>query len=59
MEALDPEKNKICRFQKCEYADKIDVKCVMERVKKEIRKRLEHLTGLNVSDQNFLKAILL
>ena len=56
-EALDPEKNEICKFLGCEQADKIDVKRVMERVKKEIRKRLHHLTGLNLNDQNLMKAI--
>ena len=36
MEALDPEKNAIYKFLGCEQADKIDVKRVMERVKKEM-----------------------
>ena len=51
MEALDPDKNEIYKFLGCEQADKIDVKRVMERVKKEIRKRLDHLVGLNLNDQ--------
>ena len=38
-------------------ADKIDVKKVMERVKKGIRKSLDHLTGLNLNDKNLMKAI--
>ena len=29
----------------------------MERLKKEIRKKLDHLTGLNLNDQNLMKAI--
>ena len=29
----------------------------MERVKKEIRKRLSHLSKLNLDDQNLMKAI--
>ena len=33
--ALDPEKNEIYKFLGCEQANKIDVKRVMERVKKE------------------------
>ena len=33
------------------------MKRVMERVKKEIRQRLEHLTKLNLNDQNLMKAI--
>ena len=57
MEALDPEKNAIYKFLGCEQVDKIDVKRVMERVKKEIRKILDHLTSLNLNDQNLVKAI--
>ena len=57
MEALDPNKNEIYTFFGCEQANKIDVKRVMERVKKEIRKRLDHLTSLNLNDQNLMKAI--
>ena len=57
MEALDPSKHEIYKFLGCEQGDKIDVKRVMERVKKEIRKRLEHLTELNLNDQNLMKAI--
>ena len=57
MEALDPNKNEIYTFLVCEQANKIDVKRVMERVKKEIRKRLDHLTSLNLNDQNLMKAI--
>ena len=29
----------------------------MERIKKEIRKTLRHLTGLNLNDKNLMKAI--
>ena len=57
MEVLDPNKNEIYTFLGCEQANKIDVKRVMERVKKEIRKRLDHLTSLNLNDQSLLKAI--
>ena len=57
MEALDPDKNEIYKFLRCEQVDKIDVKRVMERVKKEIRKRLDHLVGLNLNYQNLMKAI--
>ena len=55
--ALDPNKNEIYKFLGCEQAAKIDVKRVMERVKKEIRRRLDHLTGLNLNDKNLMKAI--
>ena len=57
MEALDPDKNESYKFLGCEQADKIDIKPVMERVKKEIWKRLDHLVGLNLNDQNLMKAI--
>ena len=57
MEAIDPNKNEIYTFLGFEQANKIDVKRVMERVKKEIRKRLDHLTSLNLNDQNLMKAI--
>ena len=57
MEALDPSKNEIYKFLGCEQGDKIDVKRVMERVKKEIRKRLDHLTELNLNNPNLMKAI--
>ena len=57
MDALDSNKNEIYKFLGYEQADKIDVKRVMERVKKEIRKRLDHLTGLNLNDKNLMKAI--
>ena len=57
MDALDPNKKEIYKFLGSEQADKIDVKRVMERVKKEIRKRLDHLMGLNLNDKNLMKAI--
>ena len=57
MDALDPNKNEIYKFLGCEQAAKIDVKRVMERVKKEIRRRLDHLMGLNLNDKNLMKAI--
>ena len=57
MNALDPNKSEFYRFLGCEQAVKIDIKRVMERVKKEIRRRLDHLTGLNLNGQNLMKAI--
>ena len=57
MDALDPNKNEIYKFLRCEQADKIDVRRVMERVKKEIRRRLDHLTELKLNDKNLMKAI--
>ena len=55
MDALDPNKNEIYKFLGCEQAIKIDVKRIMERVKPEIRKRSNHLTGLNLNDKNLMK----
>ena len=57
MDALDPNKNEIYKFLGCEQADKIDVRRIMERVKKEIRRRLDHLTELKLNDKNLMKAI--
>ena len=49
IDALDPKKNEIYKY--------LNVKWVMERIKKEIRKRLDYLMRLNLNDQNFMKAI--
>ena len=58
MNALDSYKNEIYKFLVCDQADKIDVKRrVMERVKKEIIKRLDDKTGLNLNGQKLIKAI--
>ena len=56
MKALDPEKNDVYKFLGCEKSD-IDVKKVLERVKKEIKKRTEHLVKLHLNDKNLMKAI--
>ena len=56
MDVLEPNKNEIYKFLGCKQAYRIDVKRVMKRVKKEIR-RLDHLTGLNLNDKNLMKAI--
>ena len=56
MDALDPNKNEIYKFLRCKQADNIDVKRIMERVTKKIR-RLDHLTRLNLNDENLMKAI--
>ena len=57
MKALNPEKNDVCKFLGCEESDDIDVKKVLERVKKEIKKRKEHLVKLHLNDKNLMKAI--
>ena len=57
MKALNPEKNDVCKFLGCEESDDIDGKKVLERVKKEIKKRTEHLVKLHLNDKNLMKAI--
>ena len=42
MKALDPEQNDVYKFVGVEQSNDIDVKKVLERVKKEIKKRTEH-----------------
>ena len=54
---MDPSRNENYKFLGCEKADKINVKRVIERVKNEIMRRLDHLMGLHVNDQNLMKAI--
>ena len=57
MRALDPNENEIYKFLGCQQGDKIDVKRVMERVKKEVKRRTEQLVSLNLNDGNLMKAI--
>ena len=57
MKALDPEQNEVYKFLGCEQGNKIDVKKVMQRVKKEIAKRLEQLIEVNLNDENLVKAL--
>ena len=57
MKALDPEQSEVYKFLGCEQRNKIDVKKVMQRVKKEIAKRLEQLIEVNLNDENLVKAI--
>ena len=57
MKALDPEKNEVYKFLGCERSDDIDAKKVLQRIKKEIKKRTEHLVKLHLNDKNLLKAI--
>ena len=57
MKALDLEQNEVYKFLGCEQGNKIDVKKVMQRVKKEIAKRLEQLIEVHLNDENLVKAI--
>ena len=45
------------RLEVTDKGNKIDVKKVMQRVKKEIAKRLEQLIEVNLNDENLVKAI--
>ena len=47
----------MCKFLGCEHRDRIDAKCVMERVKAEVRKRPEQLIGKQLNDENVMEAI--
>ena len=57
MNALGPDKNERCKFLGCEQGDGIDVKCLKDRVKAEVKKRLEQLIGKQLNDENLMKAI--
>ena len=57
MKALDSSRNENYKFLGCEQVDKINMKRVMERVKNGIMRRLDHLMGLHLNDQNLMKAI--
>ena len=57
MKALDPEKNDVYKLLGCEQSDDIDVKKVLEKVKKEIKKSAEQLVKLDLNDKNLMKAI--
>ena len=41
MKTLDPDRNEVYKFRGWEQPDKTDVKRVIERVKKEVNKRME------------------
>ena len=57
LKVLDPDKNHVYTFFGCEQSDDIDVKKVLERVKKEIKKCTKHLVKLHLNDKNLMKAI--
>ena len=57
MKALDPEIKEVYKFLGCEQGDKIDVKRVMERIKKEVRKRTKELVERNLNDKHLMQAI--
>ena len=45
------------KFLGCEQGGGTDVKYVMERIKAEVRKRLEQLIAEQLNDENLMKAI--
>ena len=49
--------NKLYEFLGCEQEDKIGFKHVMERVKKEINKKMEQLVGMSLYDRSLIKPI--
>ena len=57
MNALDPDPNEVYRFFGCEQADKIDKGKVMERVMKEVTKRMRSITPLELYDKNQVRAV--
>lgn len=48
MKALDPDLNEKDKFLEFEQVDDIDVKRVMEKVKKETSKKMEKLVSMNL-----------
>ena len=57
MNALDPDRNEVYRFLGCEQADKIDKGKVIERVMKEVTKRMRSITELELYDKNLVRAV--
>ena len=54
MRTLDPNQNEVYKFLGWEQGD---VKKVMERVKKDIKIRLEQITKTSLNDENLVKAV--
>ena len=57
MKAMDPDENEIYKFLGIEQADGIKTKRVFERVKEEIKKRVQMLTNTKLNDVNLMCAI--
>ena len=57
MQALDPETNDFYKFLGCEQTNGIDVKRVLERVKLEMKKRMDRILNSSLSEKNLLKGI--
>ena len=57
MKVMDPDENEIYKFLGIEQADGIKMKRVFERVKEEIKKRVQMLTNTKLNDGNLMGAI--
>ena len=56
-EALDPEKDDFYKFLGIEQGKQINKEKVLQRIKKEMRKRLESLVELELYDKNLMREI--
>ena len=57
MKTMDPDENGIYKFLGIEQADGIKMKRVFERVKEEVKKRVQMLTNTKLNDVNLMYAI--
>ena len=57
MKALDSDQNEVYKFLGYEQEEKIDVKKVMERLRKQIKIRLEQIMKTSLNDENLVKSI--
>ena len=57
MKALDPNGNEIYKFLRCEQAERIDMKKVMEKIQIPIEQRTRKLVEEGLYDKNLLKAM--
>ena len=57
METMDPDENEIYKFLGIEQADGIKTKVVLERVKREVEKRVKMLVDTELNDSNLISAI--
>ena len=54
---MDPDENEIYKFLGTEQADGIKMKRIFERVKEEVKKRVQMLTNTKLNDVNLKCAI--
>ena len=54
MKTMDPDKNEINKFLGIEQADGIKIKRVFERVKEEVKKKVQMLTNTKLNDVNLM-----